>query len=76
MDQFPIPIPFIIALGLLTVDIAGSEAGIVMGTALTIRIIAFVTISPVMSALVNRLPRTAVLVGSFAATDSTSASST
>ena len=55
-----------VALGLLAVDIAGSEAGIVMGTALTIRIIAFVTISPVMSALVNRLPRTAVLVGSDA----------
>lgn len=37
-----------------------------MGTALTIRIIAFVTISPVMSALVNRLPRTTVLVGADA----------
>ena len=55
-----------VALGLLAVDVAGNEAGIVMGTALTIRIIAFVTISPVMSALVNRLPRTTVLVGSDA----------
>ena len=45
-----------VALGLLAVDVAGNEAGIVMGTALTIRIVAFVTISPVMSALVNRLP--------------------
>ena len=52
-----------VALGLLAVDVAGNEAGIVMGTALTIRIVAFVTISPVMSALVNRLPRTTVLVG-------------
>ncbi len=52
-----------VALGLLAVDVAGDDAGIVMGTALTIRIIAFVTISPVMSALVNRLPRTTVLVG-------------
>ena len=40
-----------VALGLLAVDVAGNEAGIVMGTALTIRIIAFVTILPVMSAL-------------------------
>ena len=55
-----------VALGLLAVDVAGNEAGIVMGTALTIRIAAFVTISPVMSALVNRLPRTTVLVGSDA----------
>ena len=55
-----------VALGLLAVDVAGNEAGIVMGTALTIRIVAFVTISPVMSALVNRLPRTTVLVGSDA----------
>ena len=39
-----------VALGLLAVDVAGNEAGIVMGTALTIRIVAFVTISPVMSA--------------------------
>ncbi|BCR80874.1 MFS transporter [Arachnia rubra] len=55
-----------VALGLLAVEVAGDDAGIVMGTALTIRIIAFVTISPVMSALVNRLPRTTVLVGADA----------
>ena len=55
-----------VALGLLAVEVAGDDAGIVMGTALTIRIISFVTISPVMSALVNRLPRTTVLVGADA----------
>ena len=55
-----------VALGLLAVEVAGDDAGIVMGTALTIRIITFVTISPVMSALVNRLPRTTVLVGADA----------
>lgn len=55
-----------VALGLLAVDAVGDEAGIVMGTTLTIRIVAFVTISPVMSTLVSRLPRTTVLIGSDA----------
>lgn len=51
-----------VALGLLAYQIAGGDAGVVLSTALTIRIVAFVVISPVMAAVVTRLPRTGVLV--------------
>lgn len=51
-----------VALGLLAFDLAGADAGAVLATALSIRIIAYVTISPVMTALASRLPRTTVLV--------------
>ncbi|WP_434994625.1 MFS transporter [Arthrobacter sp. Ld5] len=52
-----------IALGLLAFDLAGSRAGAVLGTALTIKMVAYVVVAPVMAALVDRLPRKAVLVG-------------
>lgn len=52
-----------VALGLLAFDLAGSRAGAVLGTALTIKMIAYVVVAPVMAALVERLPRKAVLVG-------------
>ncbi|MFI8565561.1 MFS transporter [Rhodococcus sp. NPDC078407] len=51
-----------VALGLLAYDIAGSSAGAVLGTALAIKMIAYVFVPPVVSALVNALPRTFVLV--------------
>ena len=53
-----------VALGLLAFDLAGQGAGTVLATALSIRIVAYVTISPIMTALASRLPRTAVLVAS------------
>ena len=51
-----------VALGLLAYDIAGSSAGAVLGTALAIKMIAYVFVAPVVSALVNALPRKLVLV--------------
>ena len=53
-----------VALGLLAFDLAGGEAGAVLGTALTIKMLAYVFVAPLMAALVERLPKKAVLVGS------------
>lgn len=51
-----------VALGLLAFDIAGGDAGIVMGTAMTIKMVAYVAVSPVTTALTARLPRRPVLI--------------
>ena len=51
-----------VALGLLAYDIAGAEAGIVLGTALAIKMIAYVGVAPVAQALLVRLPRRGVMV--------------
>ena len=52
-----------VALGLLAFDLAGGQAGAVLGTAFTLKMVAYVFVAPVMAALVERLPRKAVLVG-------------
>jgi MFS family permease len=52
-----------VALGLLAFDLAGGQAGAVLGTALTIKMVAYVFVAPVMAALVERLPRRGVLIG-------------
>lgn len=52
-----------VALGLLAFDLAGGQAGAVLGTALTIKMLAYVFVAPVMAALVEKLPKKAVLVG-------------
>lgn len=52
-----------VALGLLAFDLAGGQAGAVLGTALTIKMLAYVFVAPVMAALVARLPGKAVLIG-------------
>lgn len=52
-----------VALGLMAFDLAGDRAGAVLGTALTIKMVAYVFVAPVMAALIERLPRRAVLVG-------------
>lgn len=52
-----------IALSLLAYDLAGDAAGAVLGTALFIKMIAYVGLSPVLAALSERLPRKLVLVG-------------
>ena len=52
-----------VALGLLAYDLAGSRAGAVLGTALTIKMVAYVAVAPVISALTDRVPRTVLLVG-------------
>ncbi len=51
-----------VALGLLAYDIAGSSAGAVLGTALAIKMIAYVFVAPIVSSLTNALPRKLVLV--------------
>jgi MFS family permease len=51
-----------VALGLLAFDLAGGRAGVVVSTALTIKMAAYVLIPPVMTAVVHRLPRRGVLV--------------
>lgn len=52
-----------IALGLLAFQIAGGDAGIVLGTALTIKMLAYVFVSPVMAAITGHIPRKVLLVG-------------
>lgn len=52
-----------VALGLLAFDLAGSSAGAVLGTALTIKMLAYVGFAPVINALVARLPKKPVLIG-------------
>jgi MFS family permease len=51
-----------VALGLLAWQLAGADAGLVLGTALAIKMIAYVTLAPVAAALAERLPRRAFLV--------------
>lgn len=51
-----------VALGLLAYDLAGPDAGAVLGTALAIKMIAYVGVAPVAQAFVDRLPRRAWLV--------------
>jgi len=51
-----------VALGLLAFDIAGPEAGAVLGTALAIKMIAYVGIAPIAGAFAEVLPRRALLV--------------
>lgn len=51
-----------VALGLLAWHLAGDNAGAVLGTALAIKMIAYVTLAPVAAAVAERLPRRAFLV--------------
>jgi MFS family permease len=51
-----------VALGLLAFDLAGADAGVVLGTALAIKMLAYIGVAPVAAALAERLPRRAVLV--------------
>ena len=52
-----------VALGLLAFDLAGGRAGVVLGTAYTIKMVAYVGLSPVAQAVALRLPRKVVLIG-------------
>lgn len=51
-----------VALGLLAYEIAGADAGAVLGVALTIKMVAYVVVSPMAAALTARLPRKPVLI--------------
>ncbi|MGW6004901.1 MFS transporter [Oerskovia enterophila] len=52
-----------VALGLLAYDLAGPRAGAVLGTVLTVKMVAYVVLAPLAAALLARAPRRAVLVG-------------
>ncbi|WP_304622134.1 MFS transporter [Ruegeria sp. Ofav3-42] len=51
-----------VALGLLAFDLAGDAAGMVLGTALTIKMVAYVVIAPLAAAFAERLDRRKMLV--------------
>ncbi|MRU15288.1 MFS transporter [Roseovarius sp. A21] len=55
-----------VGLGLLAYDLAGERAGVVLGLALTLKMVAYVGLSPVAQAVATRLPRKGVLVGADA----------
>lgn len=52
-----------VALGLLAYDLAGGNAGAVLGTALTVKMFAYVGLAPVINALAARWPTKRVLIG-------------
>ncbi len=51
-----------VALGLLAYDLAGANAAMVLGTAFTIKMVAYVGIAPIASAFATRWPRRTMLV--------------
>lgn len=51
-----------VALGLLAYDLAGGDAGAVLGTALAIKMLAYIGVAPVASAFAEQLPRRTLLV--------------
>lgn len=51
-----------VALGLLAYELAGEDAGAVLGTALAIKMIAYVGVAPVAAAFAETLPRRSLLV--------------
>lgn len=51
-----------VALSLLAFDLAGGQAGQVLGTAMAIKMVAYVLIAPLASALAERLSRRVLLV--------------
>lgn len=52
-----------VALSLLAYDLAGANAGLVLGAALALKMVAYVALSPVLAAVVERLPRRPALIG-------------
>ena len=52
-----------IALALLAYDLAGGDAGIVLGTALALKMVAYVGIAPLVGGFAHRLPRRGLLIG-------------
>lgn len=51
-----------VALGLLAYDLAGGNAGAVLGTALAIKMVAYIGVAPIVGAYADRLPRRRFLV--------------
>lgn len=51
-----------VALGLLAFDLAGERAGVVLGTALTIKMVAYVTVAPIAAAWAEQVDRRRMLI--------------
>ncbi|WP_171212475.1 MFS transporter [Ruegeria sp. HKCCA5426] len=51
-----------VALGLLAFELAGEAAGLVLGTALTIKMVAYVVVAPIAAAFAEKLDRRRMLV--------------
>jgi MFS family permease len=51
-----------VALGLLAFELAGPNAGAVLGTALAVKMIAYVGVAPVAAAFTDRVPRRSLLI--------------
>lgn len=51
-----------VALSLLAYDLAGADASAVLGTALAVKMVAYVGVAPVVGAFADRIPRRALLV--------------
>lgn len=51
-----------VALTLLAYDIAGGDAGLVLGIALALKMVAYVTVAPVVGGFADRLPRKPLLI--------------
>lgn len=52
-----------VALGLLAYDLAGPDAGAVLGAALALKMVAYVGLSPVIAAVAHRFDRRRLLIG-------------
>ncbi len=52
-----------IAIALLAYELAGAEAGLVLGTALALKMVAYVGIAPVVGGFAHLIPRKPVLIG-------------
>ena len=51
-----------VALGLLAYELAGDRAGAVLGTALAIKMSAYILVAPVAAAFADKFPRRSMLV--------------
>lgn len=51
-----------VALGLLAYDLAGRDAGMVLGTVFAIKMASYIVVAPIAGAFTDRLPRRTVLV--------------
>ncbi len=52
-----------VALSLLAYDLSGGDAGAVLGTALAIKMVAYVGIAPIVGGIASFLPRRGLLIG-------------
>ena len=52
-----------VALALFAYDLAGGDAGVVLGVALALKMVAYVGIAPIVGGLAHRLPRRRLLIG-------------